>query len=136
MSCIRDYTKIQLCQQKWESMIQAMHNKDYSDWHGIKTVVNNDKERPKFHEREIWFASLGSNIGFEQDGRGENYLRPVVIIRKFNNEVCLIIPLTKNQRKGIHYYSFSFQGNLTSTAILSQIRLIDSKRLNYKSGYI
>ena len=113
-----------------------MYNKDYSQWHRIKTTVNNEKSRPKFHEREIWFTTLGVNIGFEQDGRGEEYLRPVVIIRKFNNEVCLVIPLRKNQKKGIHYYSFSYQEGVTSTAILSQVRLIDGKRLGYKSGYI
>lgn len=113
-----------------------MNDKDYSGWHTIKTVVNNDKARPRFHEREIWFATLGANVGFEQDGRGEKYLRPVVVIRKFNNEVCLAVPLTKNQKKGIHYYTFSYEDGIISTAILSQVRLIDSKRLNYKSGYI
>lgn len=113
-----------------------MNQKNYSNWHDLKTTVNNEKVRPKFHPREIWFATIGNNIGFEQDGQGKYYLRPVIIIRKFNNEVCLVIPLTKNQKKGIHYYSFSYQEKVTSTAILSQIRLIDSKRLNYKSGYI
>ena len=111
-----------------------MSQKDYSQWHEIKTVLHNDKERPFVHEREIWFCSLGANVGFEQDGRGETYLRPVVIVRKFNNEVCWIIPLTKNQKKGRYYFSFLYLDNFVSTAILSQIRLIDSKRLEYKSG--
>ena len=113
-----------------------MNKKDYSDWSDIKTVVHNEKERPFFHEREIWFCVLGENVGFEQDGRGEEYLRPVVIVRKFNNEVCLVIPLTKNQKKGIHYFSFSYKDEMISTAILSQIRLVDAKRLDYKSGTI
>lgn len=113
-----------------------MHPKDYSDWHGIKTTINNDKARPHFHEREIWFCSLGRNIGFEQDGRGVDLQRPIVILKKFNNEVCLAIPLTKNPKKGIHYFNFSYQDGVISTAILSQIRLIDSKRLDYKSGNI
>lgn len=113
-----------------------MHTKDYSEWHQLKTNIHNDKVRPKFHEREIWFASLGANIGFEQDGRGDDYLRPVIVIRKFNNAVCLVVPLTKSQKEGIHYFSFSYESNVISTAILSQIRLLDSKRFNYKSGYI
>lgn len=113
-----------------------MNDKDYIDWGIVKTSVHNEKERPFFHEREIWFCVLGENIGFEQDGRGETYLRPVVIIRKFNNQVCLVIPLTKNQKKGIHYFSFSYKERLVSTAILSQVRLVDAKRLDYKSGFI
>ena len=113
-----------------------MQEKDYSKWHTQKTTINHDKDRPHFHEREIWFCSLGANIGFEQDGRGDEYLRPVVIVRKFNNQVCLAIPLTKNEKKGIHYFSFSYQNEFISTAILSQVRLIDAKRLEYKSGNI
>lgn len=113
-----------------------MHEKDYSQWHTLKSTIHNVKERPHFHEREIWFSSLGANIGFEQDGRGIDYLRPLIIIRKFNNEVCLALPLTKNQKTGPHYFAFSYQEDFVSTAILSQIRLIDAKRLEYKSGTI
>lgn len=113
-----------------------MEKKDYQTWIPQKTTLHNEKLRPGFHEREVWFATLGENIGFEQDGRGTTYLRPVVIVRKFNNEVCLIVPLTKNKKSGIHYFSFEYEANAISTAILSQIRLIDAKRLNYHSGYI
>ena len=113
-----------------------MHTKEYSLWHGIKTIIHNNKKRPHFHEREIWFCSLGANVGFEQDGRGDAYLRPVIVLRKFNKEVCLVIPLTKNHKKGIHYFNFSYQTDLISTAILSQIRLVDVKRFEYKNGNI
>ena len=113
-----------------------MHFKDYLEWHKIKSNVHNEKKRPFFHEREIWFCVLGANVGFEQDGRGEQYLRPVVIFKKFNNEVCWVIPLTKNQKKGKYYFSFSYIDDFVSTAIISQIRLIDCKRLEYKSGTI
>jgi len=112
-----------------------MDKKDYTEWHGKKTEIHNEKKRPYFHEREIWFTTLGSNIGFEQDGRGEDFLRPVIILKKFNKTVALIIPLTRNKKKGIHYFSFKLNKDM-SIAILSQIRLIDTKRLEYKVGYI
>jgi mRNA interferase MazF len=108
--------------------------KDFTKWHSDKSNIQVDKIRPYFGEREIWFTSLGVNIGFEQDGRGERFLRPIVIIKKFNNEVCWGIPLTKNEKKGKYYFTFSFSENSTSTAILSQIRLVDAKRLQYKIG--
>ncbi len=107
--------------------------KDFKDWHKEKSCLQEDKVRPFFHEREVWFASVGLNIGFEQDGRGDRFLRPVIILKKFNNEVLWCIPLTKNQKKGKYYLQFRL-GDETSTAILSQIRLIDSKRLQYKIG--
>lgn len=108
--------------------------KDYSSWHNYKTYLNNKKRRPYFHEREIWFCSMGLNIGFEQDGK-DNFLRPVIILRKFNNKVALIVPLTRKSKMGIYYFNFKLK-NITSTAILSQIRLIDTKRLMYKIGNI
>lgn len=113
-----------------------MNRKNYFQWHSLKTFINNEKERPNFHEREIWFCSLGCNVGFEQDGRGKDCLRPVLVLRKFNKQICLIIPLSRNNKKGIHYFQFSYIRDLASTAILSQVRLIDSKRFKYLDGYI
>lgn len=71
--------------------------KDFLSWHRKKEKIHNDFPRPFFHEREIWFCYLGANVGFEQDGQGIDFQRPVVIIRKFNNEICWIIPLSKTK---------------------------------------
>ena len=64
----------------------------------------------------------------------KNFLRPVVIVKKFNNEICWGIPTTKKTKKGKHYFSFEYKEDEFTTAILSQLRLIDSKRLDYKIG--
>ena len=42
--------------------------KDFKKWMEQKVKIHNDKTHPFFHEREVWFSSLGENIGFEQDG--------------------------------------------------------------------
>lgn len=109
--------------------------KDFQKWHYEKIVVHNDKERPFFHEREVWFCSLGENIGFEQDGSGDDFLRPIIVIKKFNHEIFWCIPLTTKMKSGDHYFSFTLN-NKTSTAIMSQLRLVDAKRLHYKIGTI
>ena len=80
---------------------------------------------------------LGINIGFEQDGRGEEFLRPIIVVKKFNNEVFWGLPLTKNTKKNKYYYPIEpIAGREASTVILSQVRLIDAKRLKYKIGDI
>ncbi len=109
-----------------------MH-KDFQKWHTQKSFLHVEKIRPFFHEREVWFCSLGANVGFEHDGRGDEFLRPVLILKKFNQEICWGLPLTRNHKKGIYYFSFLLNG-FVSTVILSQIRLIDGKRLHYKIG--
>lgn len=108
--------------------------KNFKDWFTEKNDLHENKVRAFFHEREVWFASVGVNIGFEQDGKHEKFLRPVVVVKKFNNEVCWGIPTTKKNKKGAHYFSFEYKEGEFTTAILSQLRLIDTKRLDYKIG--
>lgn len=109
--------------------------KDFIDWHEIKNNIEKKEQRLNFKIRDVLFCSIGENVGFEQDGRGEEFLRPVVVIKKFNNEVFWGVPLTRTDKKGKYYFSFSLN-NETSVAILSQIRLFDAKRIKYKIGMI
>lgn len=116
--------------------------KDYRAWTPIKKTLNNiEKPRLFFHEREVWYCHLGENVGFEQDGHGDQFLRPVVIIRKFNNEIFWGVPLTRTQKDLPFYFTFILQVdteelNEKSTAVLSQVRLVDAKRLRRMIGYI
>jgi mRNA interferase MazF len=110
--------------------------KDFQKWHHHKQDIDDAPERVFFKEREIWMCSLGENIGFEQDGRGDEFLRPVVVLKKFNNAVLWIIPLTRTDKRDVYYFPFSFDDDEISVAIISQIRLIDAKRLKYKAGDI
>ncbi len=111
-------------------------DKDFEPWHTIKSTINRDKKRPFFHERDVWFASLGFNVGLEQDGKGSKFLRPIVIIKKFNNETLWGITLTSKNKIGKYYFTFNHGNNRTRTANLSQLKLFDSKRLKYKTGLI
>ena len=39
--------------------------KDYQKWHQEKTMIEHgDNQRVFFHEREVWWCSIGSNVGF------------------------------------------------------------------------
>ena len=109
--------------------------KDFKIWHKIKNNIENKEQRIHFQIRDVLFCSIGENVGFEQDGRGEEFLRPVVVIKKFNNEIFLGVPLTHTDKKGKYYFSFELNKN-TSVAIFSQIRLFDVKRSKYKIGMI
>ncbi len=119
-----------------------MEEKDYKNWMPLKKTLHNANEsRLFFHEREIWYCHLGENVGFEQDGRGDQFLRPVAIIRKFNNEIFWGVPLTRSQKDLPFYFTFMIQSGVgineeKSTAVLSQIRLIDAKRLRRMIGHI
>lgn len=109
--------------------------KDFDSWNNQKKVLDNLQNKKTFHEREIWFIKIGENVGFEQNGKGAEFLRPVIIFKKFSKNVFLGIPLTKTIKNSKFYASFEFKG-LTSSAILSQVRLFDSKRLSYSIGRV
>jgi mRNA interferase MazF len=109
--------------------------KDFRAWHTRKEKLEENVSRPFFHEGEIWWSSVGVNVGFEQDGGGTDYLRPVLVYRKFNKEIFWGIPLTHADKNGRFYFKLSNK-NSGSTAILSQIRLMDAKRLSHKMGGI
>ncbi len=116
-----------------------MKEKDYKKWHTKKSLINDLVERPEFNERDIWFCYLGLNIGFEQDGSPEEFMRPVLIFKKFNNETFWAIPMTKSQKvrspnSDKYYYHFSFVEGIMSAVILSQLRLIDARRLSRRIG--
>lgn len=69
-------------------------------------------------------------------------MRPVLVLRKFNNEVAWILPLTRTEKTGKYYFRVSLVANDSKTTdrpsvvILTQFRLIDTKRLQYKIGDI
>lgn len=113
----------------------SLVEKDFRAWHNKKEILHQSDCRVFFHEREIWVTHLGVNVGFEQDGKGSDFLRPVLIIKKFSKSLLWCLPLTRKQRKGNYYFPFNFKSNL-SIVTLSQIRVIDAKRLKYKIGDI
>lgn len=107
--------------------------KQFDSWNKIKKRVElNQFIQTK--KGEIYNALLGENIGFEQSGKGSQFLRPIVVFKRFSQSTILAIPLSTTEKRGRYYYDFHFQENRTSVAILSQIRLIDTRRLYKKLG--
>ncbi len=106
--------------------------KDFWRWHTKKEEINNTKGTALFHEREVWWCTLGTNVGYEQDGGSELFTRPVVILSKFNLDTCLIVPLTARPKEGKYYFSVGAVSGRDAVAVLSQIRFVDRKRLTVK----
>lgn len=110
-----------------------MDSETYNQWNETKKHIHQNKSRIHFRQGEVWFASIGQNIGYEVYGKGEKFFRPVVVFRKINRNTLLAIPLTSKPKEDRFHCQITFKGN-TNNAILSQVRVIDSKRLAYKSG--
>ena len=109
-------------------------NKDFDRWNIKKKDINSQESRVFFHNREIWWCSLGINVGFEQDGTGKNFDRPVLIMKSYNKDIFFGVALTGKKKVGRHYFYLGKIDNRDSSAVLSQVRLIDAKRLIRKIG--
>ncbi len=109
----------------------------FDQWNEIKKSINDIEQKIYFKQGEIYFIKIGKNVGYEIDGKGESFLRPVLVFRKLNKDTFIGIPLTSKEKKDTKYYfEFVYKNSLKSIAILSQIRLFDAKRLKYRSGKI
>lgn len=105
-----------------------MYQKDFETWHFVKKQLNDQNKSMFFNEREIWWCSLGVNIGYEEDGKHNTFERPILIIKKFNTNLLWIVPFTSQQKTGKLYYGVDYFGK-RYFIILSQLRTISSKRL-------
>ncbi len=105
--------------------------KDFDTWNEKKKKLNGLEEyMPLYSEREIRWCRLGVNVGFEQDGTGDGFARPVLILKGFSRRVCLIVPLTTSQKKNRYLIPLDMVGDEAAQAIISQLRLIDTRRLD------
>lgn len=111
-------------------------DKDFDTWNGQKKQINVRAQRIDYHEREVWWCWLGVNVGFEQDGTGEEYRRPVVIVRGLSKKTALVVPLTTSVRDHVLRPKVGLVGGKEARALISQIRVIDVRRLSQKIGYL
>ena len=107
--------------------------KNFLEWFKIKPQLDAVPIYPKFEEGQIWWFYLGENIGHEENGKGEKFLRPVVILKKFNYRIFYAIPTSTQNKNNKYYFQINIKGRAVS-ALLSQMRLLDAKRLSYRQG--
>ena len=107
---------------------------DFDAWNEIKKQIDGVVAQPdRFpKEGEVWMSVLGKNIGFEQNGGGDNFSRPVLIVKKFNNQMFWSLPLSTKQKKFDFYYNFVDHNNQNVAVIIAQLKLTSIKRLKRK----
>lgn len=102
--------------------------KNFDGWNKEKKRLHyQSPETLPFHEREVWWCSIGVNIGDEQEGKNEFFERPVLVVKKFNRKIAWIVPMSTKAKEGLYYYQLQHEGRIFSV-ILSQLRLVSVKR--------
>lgn len=111
----------------------------FNSWNKQKQAINEkaDVYQPKLFPKtgEVWMIALGKNIGYEQNGIGSNFSRPVLVFKKFNNQMYLGIPLSSKQKNIDFYFNYTDPLGNSVAAILAQLKLISIKRF-YRKMYL
>jgi mRNA interferase MazF len=111
-----------------------MH-KDFDTWNKKKKQVHEQSDFFGVHQRELWWVSFGLNVGVEIDGKNDSFERPALILRKFNNQMLWVIPVTSQEKDTIFYEPFSYRDDSYYAAI-TQLRTVSTKRLLRKIGMV
>jgi mRNA interferase MazF len=106
-------------------------NKDFDAWNRRKKELELLPISKHVYPREIWWCSLGLNLGAETNGKNNNFERPVVAMKVYNKETMIILPLTTRPKSDAFHYELSMS-NKKVWVKLTQSRVISGKRLSRK----
>jgi mRNA interferase MazF len=103
---------------------------DFDRWNEIKKrLASNTSPPPAFPKTgEVWMCTLGKNLGREQDGGARDFSRPVLVVKKFNNEIFWVVPHTTKQKPLDFYFNYADPNGTPVAAVLAQLRLVSINR--------
>ena len=83
--------------------------KDFDSWNVVKKYTDTKADVIGVHEREVWWISMGLNIGVEINGKHHNFERPVLVLKKFNLQMLWLLPITSQVKDSRFYEKYVFQ---------------------------
>jgi len=108
--------------------------KRFLEWIGLKEILHERAHKPPLvSQGDIWWASIGENIGSEINGKSHQFSRPVIIFKKLAHGFYFVVPTTTQPKTGSWFVQFK-QKDRTMYASLHQARAIDYRRLYSKLG--
>lgn len=105
--------------------------KIFANWTKLKIRIHASETNKDvyFKEGQVWWASIGQNVGVEANGKNENYERPVIIIKKFNGHSFLGVTLSTVKKAGDYYVELKDVKGVSNIVNLSQVKNMSTKRL-------
>jgi hypothetical protein len=96
----------------------------FFEWIGLKEKLQRSEHRPPFvSERDLWWASLGQNVGSEVNGKSDRS-HPVLIMQKLAHGFYLVAPTTTKPREGTGTSMFASATRMNTSASIKLGRSI------------
>lgn len=108
--------------------------KIFASWTKLKIRIHLSEKNVYPKVKEIWWVSLGQNIGVETNGKNEKFERPVVVIKVFNSFGILVAPISSNVKEGKYFVKFTNDEGNKNIINISQIKSVSIKRFIRKIG--
>ena len=114
---------------------------EYDSWNKVKKDLSQVIGK-QFENRQIWWTSIGYNLGDESFGKNHLYERPVLVLRKLSSNAFVGIPFTTTKSEGSYFYEYRYthvdvEGKEVIQIVylmLHQVRIFSNKRLLRKLG--
>jgi len=114
--------------------------KEFDAWNLQKKNLGDPEKKAYAHPREVWWCALGVNVGAEVDGKNENFERPVLVLRVYNKETMLVLPITSKEKLDDFHHKIRIQAKNRNSVTgeeyvksvwikLTQARVISNNRL-------
>lgn len=101
--------------------------KDFDLWNENKKLLDTRRSEFLFKTGDIWWCSVGLNIQTESCGKGKNYQRPVLVLKKLSRNSFIGIPLSTKEKTGSWFVDI-FIREERRCALLYQIRMFSTNR--------
>jgi mRNA-degrading endonuclease toxin of MazEF toxin-antitoxin module len=101
--------------------------KDFDKWNIEKKRLESLKSHFLFKSGDIWWCSVGLNIKEESCGKGLQYRRPVLVLRKLSRTTFIGIPLSTQKKEGSWFCDITVLGK-KEYVLLYQIRMFSTNR--------
>ncbi len=109
--------------------------KNFDAWNEDKKRIHERRSAVYAHTREIWWCALGVNVGAETDGKSDNFERPILVLRAYNKDTLLVLPIT-GKEKNDEFHCLINVPRGKAWVKLTQARVISSRRLLRKLGVL
>jgi mRNA-degrading endonuclease toxin of MazEF toxin-antitoxin module len=102
---------------------------DFDDWNEKKKIIHVTARLPLFREGQVWWCGLGVNVGPEVYGKGPWRTRPVIVLRKINHQMAVVVPVTTAISTGpADWYHPMRWAERDQLAMLHQVRSVSATR--------
>jgi mRNA-degrading endonuclease toxin of MazEF toxin-antitoxin module len=119
----------------WRFLYNGWMQKRFSEWIKIKEKLDglSREKAASFEEKEVWWCSIGENVGNEENGKNYDFVRPVLVLTKYDEFNFFAIPLSTKIKKGNWYVDLFFQRS-NHVAVVNQGRSLSALRLQNRIG--